>query len=357
MNEVITVQNTGNSIQPASFSFSLMERFIAFTDVKPTTLQGYKVCLRQFAAWISENGITRPTREDIYSYKSYLDAQPLKAATKQQYLRAVKHFFKWTAAEGLYSDISANIKGWKVRQDNTRKESFLEDDIKAVLDNIDRSTPTGKRDFAMILLSVTGGLRIIEMQRADIGDLQTIKRQRVLYIQGKGHDSKDDYIKLIPQVAEALEEYLQAIPAAKKTDPLFIGLSNRAKFERLTEPSISRIIKTRFKEAGFDCDKLTAHSLRHTSNTLLFKSGADLYTVQHHARHADPKTTEIYIHALDKEKDDSEQRIYNQIFLQGEKTFKEKALELLQQIPDEAQEAALDYLTQLTQQTQQKQAI
>ena len=141
------------------------ERFIAFTDVKPTTLQGYKVCLRQFAAWISENGITRPTREDIYSYKSYLDAQPLKAATKQQYLRAVKHFFKWTSAEGLYPNIADNIKGVKVRQDNTKKDALSETDIKAICDSIDRSTEAGKRDFAIILLAVTGGLRIIEMQK------------------------------------------------------------------------------------------------------------------------------------------------------------------------------------------------
>ena len=45
----------------------------------------------------------------------------------------------------------------------------------------------------MILLSVTGGLRIIEMQRADVADIQKIKGQTVLFIQGKGHDEKDDY--------------------------------------------------------------------------------------------------------------------------------------------------------------------
>ena len=196
----------------------------------------------------------------------------------------------------------------------------------------------------MILLSLTGGLRIIEMQRANIGDIQTIKGQRVLYIQGKGRDEKDEYIKLIPEVSEALEDYLKERETYKKTDPLFVGTGRRANGERLTIPSISRMIKNVFKDSGYDCDKLTAHSLRHTSNTLLFKSGADLYQVQQHARHSDPKTTEIYIHAVDREKDRSEELIYNQIFNPQEKDIPKKCYEAIQELPKEAQRQILDYI-------------
>ena len=89
-------------------------------------------------------------------YRNHLEGQDFTAGTKAQYLRAVKHFFKWTAAEGLYPDIAQGIKGAKVKQDNTKKEAFSADDMKAILDSIDRTTETGKRDYAMILLSVTG---------------------------------------------------------------------------------------------------------------------------------------------------------------------------------------------------------
>lgn len=58
-----------------------------------------------------------------------------------------------------------------------------------------------------------------------------------------------------------------------------------------------------FKEmlvnAGYNSDRYTAHSLRHTSGTAAFKCGLDLYDVQHLMRHCDPKTTEIYIHTDD----------------------------------------------------------
>lgn len=347
MNNLTVIEQPG-TLQSLSFNNNLFERFISYTDVKETTLNGYACCLRQFAKWISEEGIAQPSRDDIKAYKKHLEEENFTAGTKAQYLRAVKHFFKWTSAEGIYPNIADNIKGAKVKQDNTKKEAFNEEDIKAVLNSIDRSTDNGKRDYLMLLLSVTGGLRIIEMQRADIQDIQTIKGQRVLYIQGKGHDEKDDYIKLIPEVVETLEEYLATRKDYKKTEPLFVCTSNRAKGQRLTEPSISRIIKNIFKKAGYDCDKLTAHSLRHTSNTLLFKSGADLYTVQHHARHSDPKTTEIYIHAIDKEKDRSEQQIYNQIFNPGRENAAKEAYDILQGLPDAVQLQALEYIKQLS---------
>lgn len=348
MNEVITTNNS--SLQVQAFNANLFEKFIQYADVKDTTLNGYISHLKQFAKWMIENNIFQPERDDIKAYKKHLEEENYTAGTKAQYLRAVKQFFKWTSSEGLYPNIADNIKGAKVKQDNTKKEAFAESDIQHILDTIDTSNEAGKRDYTMILLSVTCGLRIIEMQRADIGDIQTIKGQRVLYIQGKGHDEKDDYKKLVPEVVESLEDYLNSRPPYKKNDPLFIGTGNRGKGGRLAEPSISRIIKQRFKEAGFDCGKLTAHSLRHTSNTLLFKAGADLYTVQQHARHTDPKTTEIYIHALDKEKDQSEQKIYNQIFRPHEQTVEEQAVQILQELPSSLQVEALNFLKHLNEQ-------
>lgn len=340
--DALVVSNT--QIQ---FQQNLFKRFIAYTDVKDITLRGYTVCIRQFINWMNKNSITQPDRESVKLYKRYLDDQNFTAGTKAQYLRAVKHFFKWTASEGLYPNIADGIKGAKVKADNTKKEAFSEKDIKIILDSIDRTTEAGKRNYCMILLSVTGGLRIIELQRADIQDMQTIRGERVLYIQGKGRDEKDEFVKLPKEVAAALDIYLMSRGACKKEDPLFSSTGNRANGCRLTEPSISRIIKNVFKTAGYDCDKLTAHSLRHTSNTLLFKAGADLYTVQRHARHADPKTTEIYLHAADRENDRSEQQIYDRIFEPEKKDVAKEAYSLIQGLSEAEQQKVLSYIKEL----------
>ena len=315
---------------------TLYTRFINYTDVKDTTLRNYTAYIRRFLDWLREENIAQPSRETIKAYKEYLNGQEYSAGTRQQYLRAVKHFFKWTSCEGLYPNIGDGIKTAKVKADNTKKEAFSVDDMRAVLESVDRSTETGKRDYCILLLAVTGALRINEIRLADIGDIQTIRGQRVLYIQGKGHDSKDDYKKLVPALVDAIDDYLATRPGAKKSDPLFTSTSNRSKGQRITEPSVSRLIKQLFIAAGYDSSKLTAHSLRHTSNTLLFKAGADLYQVQHHARHQNPATTEIYLHAEERDKDQSELQIYNELFgVSRELSQREKLQEILAKLSDD----------------------
>ncbi len=303
-----------NNNDVIEFNNKLIYRFIDYTDVQNTTLKNYATNLKPFFKYLRDNNINQPTRGDITSYKKYLSNLNLTAGTKQQYFRACKHLFKWLSSEGLYLNVAENIKGFKVDTSKTKKESFNEQDIKTILDQIDTSTEVGKRDYAIILLILTGGLRINEVRNIDIQDIQIIKNEYVVYILGKGHTEKDTYIKIIAPVYNAIKDYLDTKGKINRTDALFTSTSNRALGKRITKESLSQIIKNRFRNAGYDTPKFTAHSLRHTSNTMLYKSGADLYKVQRHARHKDPKTTEIYIHQVERETSTDELDIYNQVF-------------------------------------------
>lgn len=347
MDNALIIQNEIKT----TFTADLFSRFIDYTDVKETTLKGYTVCIRAFVRWAADHGVTQPQRADIKAYKEYLEAQDFTAGTRAQYLRAVKHFFKWTAAEGLYPNIADGIKGAKVRQDNTKKDPLQAEDVRRILDSIDRSTEAGKRNYAMFLLSVTGGLRIIELQRADIRDIKTIAGERVLFIQGKGRDEKDEYKKLPAPVYSAIIDYLGSRTAPDKKAPLFASIASNAKpgGGRLAEPSISRIIKGVLVSAGYDSDRITAHSLRHTSVTLLLEAGATLQEAQHHARHADPATTGIYAHNIDRKKDKSEQIIYNQIFKKQETDPAQEAAQLVRGMTPQQQREALAILQQIAQ--------
>ena len=303
-----------NNDKEIIFSKQLLNKFINYTDVNDITLKGYRTDLKAFFKYLNDNDIKQPNREDIKEYKEYLKKANLTTGTKQQYFRACKHLFKWLASEGIYPNIADNIKGFKNNADNTKKESFNESDIKTIINKIDTSNEIGKRDLAIILLILTGGLRINEVRNIDIQDIQVIKGEYVVYILGKGHTEKDTSIKIIKPVYDAIKDYLDSKPKYNRADALFTSTSNRALNKRITKESLSQIIKNRFRDAGYDSNKLTAHSLRHTSNTMLYKSGADIYKVQMHARHKDPKTTEIYIHQAERENDTSEMDIYNQIF-------------------------------------------
>ena len=285
------------SSQVPAFNSNLFERFIDYTDRKPTTIKGYVTCIRQFVEWLDCNGITQPKREDIKAYRDHLTSSDLATGTQTQYLRAVKHFFKWTASEGLYPNIADNIHGAKVRRDIHRKDPFPLEAVEQIADTIDRSDEQGKRLHIMFLLNFVDGLRTIELHRADVGDLKTIGGDTYLYIQGKGHDEKDTPKYITPEMKKEIDEYLE-IRTEKVTakSPLFTSTSNRSKGGRIATTTISTMIKEMLVNAGYDSDRLTAHSLRHTSGTGAHKAGIDLYGVQHLMRHCDPATSEIYIH-------------------------------------------------------------
>ena len=68
------------------------------------------------------------------------------------------------------------------------------------------------------------------------------------------------------------------------------------------------------KEAGYNSEKLTAHSLRHTAVTLSLLGGNTLQEVQQFARHTDISTTQIYAHNLDRAKNKCEETIAEAIF-------------------------------------------
>lgn len=353
MNTSLVTTTTTTPAPSAGFSESLFARFMDYADVKATTLQGYTVAIRHFMRWLSAQGIKQPTREDVKAYKEHLETatnengKPFKPGTQARYFRACKLFFKWTASEGFYPNVADNLKAAKIRQDNTHRDALEESDVKRILDSIDRSTEQGKRNYAIVLLCITGGLRIIEVQRADIEDIKTIAGQPVLFIQGKGRDEKDEYKKLCPALYDAIKDYLAARGAYKKNDPLFTGTSNRAREQRITEPGISRIIKNVLVSAGYDSDRITAHSLRHTSVTLLLKSGATLQQAQHHARHADPATTGIYAHNIERAKDQSEQKIYNQIFHPDAQDTQAAAMQLLSSLNPAALADVLAYMQKI----------
>ena len=166
----------------------------------------------------------------------------------------------------------------------------------------------------MYTLAVNAGLRTIEISRANVRDLEVRNGAAVLYIWGKGHTEPDTRKPLAPEVYAALRAYLDSRsdrPTA--SSPLFVSTGNRSGGKRIAETTISKMLKQAMKQAGFDSERITPHSLRHTAgNNVMQITGDNLFITQSYMRHTDPKTTEIYLHR-DTEKQEAEtaQQLYN----------------------------------------------
>lgn len=293
-----TTTNTTELINP--INDDMFHSFMQYIDVKDKSLETYTRSLKQFFNYITVNGITEPTRQDIVQYRETLkaDKQP---ATVQLYMIAVKQFFKWTDKAGIYPNVADNIKGVSVSK-GMKKDYLTTGQVKDVLSRIDTETVKGKRDYAIIALMVTCGLRDIEVSRANIADLRTRQNSTVLYIQGKGKDDRESFVVVPDSLETVIRDYLKARGGNSKA--LFTSSSNHGKGDRLTTRSISRIVKTAMINAGLDSDRLTAHSLRHTAVTQALIAGQTLQEVQQFARHSNINTTLIYAHNLENEKNE-----------------------------------------------------
>ena len=311
-NNEIIVQESNGIIEYKSITTDLFAKFIDFVDATPKTIQTYTRAIRQFAKWLKAHGITQPTREDVIAYREELKAEH-KPSTVQNYITAVRLFFQWAEREGFYSNIADHIKGAKLDK-NHKKDYLTSRQVKKVLEQAKEESIEGLRNYAILVLMFTGGLRTIEVSRANIEDLRTAGDNTVLYIQGKGHEEKTDYIKLMPEVEDAIRAYLKARGASNNKEPLFTSLSNNSKGARISTRSVSGIVKEALVNAGFNSDKLTAHSTRHTAVTLALMGGQSLQEVQQFARHTNIATTQIYAHNLDRAKNQCEATIAKAIF-------------------------------------------
>ena len=329
-------------------------------DRADITQAGYNVTVKAFLDWLRAEGISRPDRDTIISYRQGLLTPhtsrktgkeiTFTADTAARYFRGCKMFFGFLEAQRLYSNVTANVRSPKTNITEFKRDFLEREDVLKVLNSIDTRSEVGKRDYCLILACVSCGFRIIELQRANIGDLETHAGEHRLFIQGKGHLEKDAYKKIEKELWEALEAYLNARGTHAKEAPLIAAAGSNAKpgGGRLTEPSISRIIKGVLKRAGYDSRRITAHSLRHTSVTLDRKAGASLEEASKHARHSNVVITGRYDHAMEKADAKDERRIMDYLF-KGDtmEDPEDKAAELMARIPASKREKALELLEAL----------
>lgn len=284
----------------------VIDEFKRNLDATPRTKETYIKGVKVFLNWCELNNINEVTHATLIQYKEDL-METKKPNTISMYMTALKKLYKYLETKGI-KNIASNLKGSKQKR-NYSKDPLTLDQAKDLLNSIDRTTNEGKRNYALIHLLLTTGLRTIEIERANIEDIRNVANNSVLYIMGKGRDTKDEYVKLTYETLKAINEYLNTRNIKDDKEPLFISLSDRTNGQRLKTRSIRDIVKKAYKNIGINSDKITTHSLRHTAITLSLIGGTPLQEVQQMARHSNINTTMIYAHNLKRIESNAESNI------------------------------------------------
>ena len=277
----------------------LVDSFILSQDVKQSSKDLYRRTLKQYFNWVTKKGysLSQIARPQLIEYKKDILGSGMSSLTVGSYITSVRRFYEWTEANKFYPNVAKGIKSPKRRQ-QFKKQPLLPAQATGLLNYYQAKD---SRDYAIISLLLRTGLRTIEVIRANVEDITFKGSQRVLLVQGKGRDEKDNFVVLTDKSYQPIEEYLTT-RENNTSVPLFTSTSNNSKGERLSTRTISYIAKEGLKAIGLNEKAFTAHSLRHTTAVNILRAGGSLETAQFTLRHSNPATTQIYTATLNEER-------------------------------------------------------
>lgn len=271
------------------------------------TITNYSFYLHRFADFIEEEAniisVNKITKDLVHKFRLYLnrltdykDEELLKKNTQNYHLIALRGFLKYLAKNDIESMAAEKIELAKQQE---RHVEFLEgDDLSRILESPlkEGETITGLRDKAMLELFFSTGLRVSELAKLKIEDVNLAKDE--FSIRGKG--KKVRIVFLSDEAKVWVKKYLDK---RQDLNPfLFINVdrANKNPDAGITPRSIERIVSKYAKNAGI-MKTVTPHTLRHSYATDLLLNGADIRSVQAMLGHSSITTTQVYTHITDKQ--------------------------------------------------------
>jgi site-specific recombinase XerD len=203
---------------------------------------------------------------------------------------AIRCLLRYAHREGVIRrDLSAAIEYPLKYKLSTVPRSIAWEDVTRVLEGIDRRTAAGKRDFAMLMLLVTYGLRAGEIAALTLDDVDW-KRER-LRIPSRKAGNATAY-PLSSAVGRAIIDYLKNGRPATTDRRIFMRVIAPP------QPLTARGLVTRaafwLKQAGIRVPRSGAHTFRHTCVQRLVDSRVPYNTISGYVGHRSSASTGMY---------------------------------------------------------------
>jgi integrase/recombinase XerD len=216
-------------------------------------------------------------------------------ATRNARLAAIHAFARFVAAQHPERiEVCQRLLAVPVKRATLRVVEYLEaDEIRAMLDSTDRTTPQGRRDHALLVVMFNTGARVQEVLDLRPCDLQLVRPLQARLF-GKGR--KERICPLWPRTAEVLKALLAEMRLdAALSEPIF---RNR-RGQPLTRFGVRYLLRKSATLAqsaapGLVRKRVHPHTIRHSSAVHLLQSGVDLISISHWLGHASVETTNRY---------------------------------------------------------------
>lgn len=257
------------------------------------TVESYSVDLVRYVSFLEDNGVEHPdfvSEELIRKYIRELSLVGLSPSSISRNVASIRTFHRFLLLESYSKNYPVeNIEHPKIRK--KPPEVLTVDEVFALLEQPDTSTPLGIRDKAILEFMYATGVRVSEL--INLRQIDLYFDMEFVRVFGKG--SKERLVPIGKVAIKWVREYqLKIRPKLAKIDSGdFLFLSRLGK--KLTRMSVWKIVKKYALMAGIK-KEIHPHTLRHSFATHLLEGGSDLRSVQEMLGHASITTTQIYTH-------------------------------------------------------------
>lgn len=272
-----------------------IERYLEILRVErrfsPHTLAGYRRDLARLDAFCIAEGIGCWQDLTVHHIRGLVAAQHrrgLNGRSLQRLLSALRGFFAWLITQQeLAHNPAVGVRAPK--SPRPLPQTLDVDRMGQLLDAPAKDDVLVRRDRAILELFYSSGLRLAELVRLDLADLDA--RDATVRVTGKG--SKTRVVPVGRHALAALEAWLAERRTILGPDAtaLFVGIAGR----RVTPRGVQSRLKVWARRQGLDLN-LHPHMMRHSFASHLLESSGDLRAVQELLGHADISTTQVYTH-------------------------------------------------------------
>ncbi len=256
------------------------------------TVAAYRGDLRQYREFLRGQGIDDPagaSADAVERFVGWLATRDWAAATAARKIAAVRGLHRFLVDEGVV-DVDASATIDPPRRSGSLPKALTIDEVEALLDAPDPTTPLGARDSAILEVMYASAARVAETVGLAVADVDLVARTAL--VTGKG--SKQRVVPLGRHAVEAISRYLPLRLDLKggRSDPGWLFLNARG--GKLTRQGVFLVVRRHAAAAGLDSAAVSPHVLRHSAATHMVEGGADLRTIQEILGHASISTTQVY---------------------------------------------------------------
>ena len=265
--------------------------------LRPGTLAAYRADIRRFASYLADRDLAEPGtvgHRVLHEYQAHMRSAGLAATTIRRAQSALRAYFGFLAAEGIVADDPTDRMDRPVAAKKL-PEFLTQAEAARVVEAVDPDSPAYWRDRAVLELLYATGMRVSELTRLSLGDVDLETGNCLVF--GKG--GKERIVPVGTVALGVVRRYLASVRPEMDRGRARGAFFLNQRGGRLSRMSIWTIVTRAAGRAGVD-RAISPHTLRHSCATHLLEGGADLAAVQEMLGHADISTTQIYTH-LDRE--------------------------------------------------------